>query len=169
MRREAIVAVVVLFFLGWLLFDEEPSMQIAPQKGCHELLNQEYMALVFEKSEPRLMSSYKQEGFDQRHCSYDFHLHGRDYEASLTLDRFGDGTQEQLEEYLGTFEDRRFLMGVGDKAYIYSVGLSEQMSILKDGYLLHGYVIEEREEGLFFDKELTKQLLYAILERLALS
>jgi len=159
------LAVLFLFVMAFFWFSDDEEIPIEEIKNitCTELFNEAYLEMLFEDIEIIPLSAYRQKSNNEKSCGYLFSMANKRYESSLTLAILGDATEEIFEASMMDFEDKKLLMDWGDKAYIYPLGLADEIAIFSKKTVIHGYIIEDNNESLILDKVLTKKFLYKIL------
>jgi hypothetical protein len=156
----------IVFFIYW---SDKESLEALKLVECSDVLNKAYLQKEFENITIIPLSSYRKQSNDAKSCGYTFFIGEIRYDSSLTLEVIGDATEVMLEQSVAAFKDKKFLMGLGEKAYIYPIGLAYQITVLSNKNLIHGYILEDDSQTLIFDREMSKKLLHNMLEKLDLS
>jgi hypothetical protein len=164
-----IILTVPLSLFLWYSSSEEEAIEVLKVLECSDVFNEKYIEISFSESKIIPLSPYRKASNTAKSCGYTFSVGDIHYDSSLTLDVLGDATELIFEASVKEFKEKKFLMGVGERAYIYPLGLAYQMTVLSKGNLVHGYIIEDDKQTLTFDRKMSKKLLLDVLEHLDLS
>jgi len=151
-----------------LLFVSCSNKEALKALKCSDIFNEEYIQEAFQKSKIIPLSHYRKQSNKAKSCGYTFSIGEIRYDSSLTLEVLGNATEIMLEQSLAEFKDKKLLTGLGEKAYLYPMGLAYQITVLSNENLIHGYIIEDDSQILMFNREMSKILLYNMLEKLDL-
>ena len=150
-----------------MLANEENKQPEVKAKGATEkialhpcdVLTKEYIRSAFKGAINVVIKPSK---YTDRFCQTSFELNGQTYGALLTFLVIGYADEMALEQVVFPFQDKKIMVGVGDKAY-YSAGNYGQVFAFKDKNLIQVYV----RVGYKTDKKTAAKLANDILEKLA--
>jgi hypothetical protein len=124
-----------------------------------DVLTKEYIRSAFKGASNVVIKPSK---YTDRFCQTSFELKGQTYGALLTFLVIGYADEMALEQVVFPFQDKKIIVGVGDKAY-HSAGNYGQVFAFKDKNLIQVYV----RVGSKTDKKTAAKLANDILEKLA--
>lgn len=124
-----------------------------------DVLTMEYIRSAFKGANNVVIKPSKH---TDRFCQTSFELKGQTYGALLTFLVIGYADEMALEQVVFPFQDKKIIVGVGDKAY-HSAGNYGQVFAFKDKNLIQVYV----RVGSKTDKKTAAKLANDILEKLA--
>jgi len=124
-----------------------------------DVLTREYIRSAFEGATNIVIKPSK---YTDRFCQTSFELKGQTYGALLTFLVIGYADEMALEQVVFPFQDKKIMVGVGDKAY-HSAGNYGQVFAFKDKNLIQVYV----RAGYKTDKKTAAKLANDMLEKLA--
>jgi len=101
---------------------------------CTDLLNDTTIRQVFTDA---TLISQKPTSQSNRYCSYSFQSNGIAYETYLSIGLLGTADESTLEQSTSWANDRFVVDNLGDKSYIYTLGNSQQISVLSNSNLIH--------------------------------
>lgn len=124
-----------------------------------DLLTKEYIRSAFKGA---INIAIKPSKYTDRFCQTSFELKEQTYGALLTFLVIGYADEMALEQVVFPFQDKKIMVGVGDKAY-HSAGNYGQVFAFKEKNLIQVYV----RVGSKTDKKTAAKIANDILEKLA--